>query len=1114
LLFVFFVSVGISREAAGEVAVAPAADVLQTYCLDCHTGAGAEARLDLEMLLSQPVEPRWQDWRRVARVLDSQEMPPEDAAQPDESERRELGRAIDESLEQLFLSAADDPGPSQLRRLTNAQYEYCIEDLTGVRFDLRDRLVPDSVGSSGFTNAATGQFMQADTLERYLEAAKQIAGHAVLGAGPLYFSEQAGATGMELASIKRIQEIYRTHGFRTGAGEGAEPYRTHLFAQAFEVAWRFRHRKALGFETKTLDRWAAESDLTPAFARHVWDTLNMPDPPYPLSELIDRWQAWPEPDAIGGDKDEAVGKLAGQLDQHMRSLQERLAGSASAEEEAALLTWNSIEIPDAKTFLVTARRRLLRKDDGNFTLDLNNADLFDKDGTVLLRISVESADQTEQVSSAVVIFENPEFKIRYNDRSDSAEVPLARVIKPESLRDLNPGSNPDGEAITSSDFVVGTGQTRTIAIELPEDSRSGQLTLHARLDQKLGRDRIVRVVIDDVTNSRVRSYSSLLRDQSSEAMSDWESGLETFAASLPQISHGEPAPSDRDPIPRPFDATYNTSERNYFHTAVKYYRDDDFLVRYLLTPDVARELQTAWTDLLTSFDFHDVNLRFVVSRYQLAEPDRPDQSALRVASLTPEWIESLPEEPRSFIAAYKAEYDAMHSARRSAQTRHLQDLIEFASRAWRQPLDAHQKQTLKAFYQTQRDEQGLDHEEAVRATIARILVSPEFLYLGEHVADGDGPARLSDFELAGRMAAVLWSSLPDASLLQAAESGALSKPDELKAQVLRMTASPKTRRFADEFFGQWLGFYQFDRFRGVDTNQFPEFDDDLKESLHDEAISFFEYLIRQDRPYHEILTADFAFLNPTIARHYGIEWDAGEGGGDQIRLVDDVTDHHRGGVLSLGALLTATSAPLRTSPVKRGDWILRRLLGTPVPPPPADAGSIAAEEVLGDGKTVRERLEAHRQSPECMSCHERIDPLGFALEHFDSLGRWRQTYSDDLAIDASGTLADGRVLDGLSDLKRYLADQDESVRRTLATNLVAYVTGRAESISDSMLIRRVADQLGETPQLSSALTLIMQSPQFQKTRGHDATLVTPHSPASHSPAPRSPALRSPEEATP
>jgi hypothetical protein len=300
-----------------------------------------------------------------------------------------------------------------------------------------------------------------------------------------------------------------------------------------------------------------------------------------------------------------------------------------------------------------------------------------------------------------------------------------------------------------------------------------------------------------------------------------------------------------------------------------------------------------------------------------------------------------------------------------------------------------------------------------------------------------------------------------------------------------MLKHPKARRFATEFFGQWLGFYQFDQYRGVDGERFPEFNEPLKASMYNEAISFFEYIIRQDRPLKDLLFANYTFLDPPLADHYGMsDYDLPK---NILTRTEGVKKEHRGGLLQLGAILTSTSAPLRTSAVKRGEWILRRILGTPVPPPPADAGSIPADDVQSDGLTVRARLEAHRTDPTCANCHSRIDPLGFALEHFDPVGRWRDTYRDGQEIDDASLLSDGSTLKGIDGLRTYLRDNASVFHRNLSSKLLGYALGRSELVSDQLLIEELSKGLTlETP-FSELIFRIVSSPQFQKKRGADQT---------------------------
>jgi hypothetical protein len=332
----------------------------------------------------------------------------------------------------------------------------------------------------------------------------------------------------------------------------------------------------------------------------------------------------------------------------------------------------------------------------------------------------------------------------------------------------------------------------------------------------------------------------------------------------------------------------------------------------------------------------------------------------------------------------------------------------------------------------------------------------------------------------------LWSSIPDDELRRAAAAGELSNSSLLAKQVTRMTRDPKARRLATEFFGQWLGFYHFDEYRGVDTTRFPEFKDDVKSAMYDEAVSTFEYIVRQDRPLKEILYADYTFLNKPLAAFYGIDREVKSV--DTMEKVDDASKYDRGGALRLGAVLTTTSAPLRTSPVKRGDWVLRRILGTPTPPPPADAGSIPADDKTFNGLTVRERLAQHKRNATCANCHQRIDPLGFPLEGFDAVGRTRATYSDGKPVDNTGEFADETKVVGARGLLNYLQTRDKQVMTTLSKKMLGYALGRTVRGSDRPLLERMASAGGDASFSKLAFTIV-NSRQFRNRVG-DVDLST------------------------
>jgi len=518
---------------------------------------------------------------------------------------------------------------------------------------------------------------------------------------------------------------------------------------------------------------------------------------------------------------------------------------------------------------------------------------------------------------------------------------------------------------------------------------------------------------------------------------------------------------------------------------VKYQRNDRFFTENVVDGADRARLNQAWADLFGSWPYHDAYLGMLVDHFGLKVESRriQDIDAVRVAAL--------PVAVRPYISSLRAHYDQVMAALRLAAPGHVGDAISFAGRAWRRPLSLTEKAGLRAFYQKARTVNRLDHDAAIRALLTRILVSPAFLYRMETAAQGP-VTPLNGWELASRMSFFLWSSIPDEELRRAAAAGELNDPAKLAAQVRRMTADPKARRLATEFFGQWLGFYHFDQHRGVDTGRFVEFTDDVKSAMYDEAISTFEYLVRQDRPVQEILHGDYTFLNKPLAKFYGIDRDVKST--TKVELVPGANAFNRGGALRLGSVLTATSAPLRTSPVKRGDWILRRILGTPTPPPPADAGTIPADDKTFNGLTVRERLAQHKRNASCASCHVRIDPLGFPLEGFDAVGRARQTYADGKPVDTAGEFADGKTIMGAPGLLGYLRDQDKQVMTTLARKMLGYALGRTVTGTDRRLVDEMAISGGKASFSDLAVKLVT-SRQFRNRAGDDAVVDAPVAPS-------------------
>jgi len=335
---------------------------------------------------------------------------------------------------------------------------------------------------------------------------------------------------------------------------------------------------------------------------------------------------------------------------------------------------------------------------------------------------------------------------------------------------------------------------------------------------------------------------------------------------------------------------------------------------------------------------------------------------------------------------------------------------------------------------------------------------------------------VNEFELASRLSYFLWSSMPDEELTGLAVAGKLREGDNLETQVLRMLRDPKSRALVENFGDQWLQLRLLNTIN-PDAQRFPTFDDSLRRSMLEETRLFFESVLREDRSVLDFLDAKDTFLNERLARHYGISGVVGE----QFRRVT-LTDERRGGLLGQASILTVTSNPTRTSPVKRGKWILEQILGTPPPPPPPDVPELKEDQDVVLSGSLRQRMEQHRANPNCATCHGRMDPLGFGLENFDAIGAWREN-DGKFPIDASGTLPTGQSFEGPKALRVILKVRQQEFVRCLTEKLLTFGLGRGLEYTDTCAIDRIVETMGEKDDKFSVLVLgIVRSDPFQKRR--------------------------------
>jgi len=417
---------------------------------------------------------------------------------------------------------------------------------------------------------------------------------------------------------------------------------------------------------------------------------------------------------------------------------------------------------------------------------------------------------------------------------------------------------------------------------------------------------------------------------------------------------------------------------------------------------------------------------------------------------------------------------------RTADTCARTILTTLVRRAYRRPVVAADIEPLMAFYRDGLSSGGFD--EGIDHALQRLLISPEFLLRVE--ADPAGvpantPYRISDVELASRLSFFLWSSIPDDELLRLAEQRQLRDPAVLERQVRRMIADDRFGAFVEQFAGQWLFLRNLAASVPVQQN-FPDFDDTLRESFRTETEMFVDSVIREDRSALDLLRADYTFLNERLARHYGIP----NVKGNRFRRVVLPADSHRGGLLGQGSILTVTSYPDRTSPVVRGKWILENLLGTPPPPPLPNVPPLKPPSFAGKVLTMRERIAAHRNSPVCATCHSMMDPLGLALEHFDGVGKWRALDDSGAPIDASGGLPDGTKFDGADGLRNALLTSDRFIT-TLSEKMLTYALGRGVEYYDMPAVRTIVRNAGRDDyRFTSLIRAIVESAPFQMRRSH------------------------------
>jgi hypothetical protein len=666
---------------------------------------------------------------------------------------------------------------------------------------------------------------------------------------------------------------------------------------------------------------------------------------------------------------------------------------------------------------------------------------------------------------------------------------------PTSAFGLDPaefGKHPDGSAIDSESLCV---QAPSIfEIYLPADLVAGyEFVTTGGLEKATGVEGSVQL---QVLTNKPSLGSGLLAIEAKTADGEgpWYSNNRTTSHNTPIVANeGSTA---RKRIEAAFDEFRQVFPAALCYTKIVpvdevvtltlYYREDQHFARLMLDEAQTARLDRLWDELHYVAQDAVTLVDVFEQLWQYATQDAD-----------PSVFEPMREPIKQRAATFRQRLV-------DTQPRHLDAALRFANDAYHRPVTDREKEELRGLYRKLR-EQEVPHEEAIRLTLARVLVAPAFLYRAEKPGPGDQPGPVTDWELATRLSYFLWSSAPDAELRGLAARGRLRNPGVLAAQTRRMLGDPRVRRLATEFACAWLHIYAFDELGEKSERHFPTFNG-LRGAMYEETIRFFTDLFQRDGSVLDILNADHTFLNEELAKHYGIPFDVrGEKPGGRSRLVRSPVPSHlppltsngwqrvdglkkfsRGGILGQATTLAKQSGASRTSPILRGNWVAEVLLGEKLPRPPKDVPQLPEDEST-ETLTVRQLTEKHSADPKCYGCHRRIDPYGFSLEAYDAIGRHRERDLGGRPISTRAKTMDGAEFDGLEGLRDYLlTKRRDAFLKQFCRKLLGYSLGRGVLLSDGPLISEMRAQLkSHDYHVGAAIETIVRSKQFRQIRGKD-----------------------------
>ena len=978
---------------------------LQANCDSCHGKTKPQAQLDLTAFTSMAsVAQDDPHWNLILERVSAKQMPPPNAKQPSDKQREAFLAWIRAARQFEANRNAGDPGPVLARRLSNAEYDYTIRDLTGVDLRPTREFPVDPADQEGFDNSGESLTFSPALMKKYTQAAKDIADHVALTSAGLEFASHPvlAETDRDKFCILRIADFYKRQ--RTD------------YADYFEAAWKYKNRAALNLPNATLPAIAADAKISPRYLATVWSTLNAPgEKAGPIARLQAQWNALPAPNKENPD--------------------------AARAGCAALRDW-----------VVALRKKTAWK--------FNN-------------LKVPRGFST-----------GGQCFVLWKDRQYASH---REMLDPDNLQ------------------VGGVPRTRTIPGRRQNGAMQPAKTVTDPVDADLfaPQDEAARVAL-------IASFTQFCR---------------VFPDAFYIAERGRMFVDDPGDKGRLLSAG--------FHNSMGYFRDDTPLMDLILDEAGQRELNRLWLDFdLIAFVPERMHLEFFVyeraesgtindPEFNFARPEDKDATSdakikrladLYLAKAQRNGADALTLQAiKDHFVWVSAHIRATERARLAAEPAHRKALLDFAAKAYRRPLTEAEQNSLLGFYRTLRQTEGLTHEDAIRDSLVSVLMSPNFLFrldleasagapsASAHVAlashtegrrgaappaasAGNGVQPLPDYALASRLSYFLWASLPDKELLSHAAAGDLHRPEVLTAQAHRLLRDPKARALALEFGGNWLDFRRFEEHNAVDRERFPAFNDNLRQSMFEEPLHFLMDTFQQDRSVLDMLYGKHTFVNAALARHYGMS-DVKPAENDWVR-VNNADRYGRGGLLPMAVFLTKNSPGLRTSPVKRGYWVVKRVLGETIPPPPANVPALPSDESKMGNLTLRQALAEHRANPACAGCHARFDSYGLVFEGYGPVGERREKDLGGKPIDAKAPFPGGVEGVGVSGLQDFIRGKRQNdFISNLDRKMLSYALGRSLQSSDEALLLQMRQKLAANNyRFGTLIDTIVASRQFRNRR--------------------------------